>query len=262
MRLRRYEVEGLAQLGHETIVFRDDTPNLIIGPNEAGKTHLMLGLCGMFFGLEHPERMKPWNGPATMHGSLDFEDDDGETVHLDRDYTDDTVTVQMNGQQWSARWDGKAADTERFLQSLDQWLGFREQSIFTATTFIRQAEMTSAELKGVAPEIKRLITGTMEASYERVLNDLNVSLDGLRRPQGVRKEGRLERQQETVRRLEGQRRAARERQDRIRRLRQVRAGLAAEIAQKEAQETRLREQMKVVGNLEELEARQLQLRQQ
>lgn len=262
MRLRRYQVEGLAQLEHETIVFRDDAPNLIFGPNEAGKTHLMLGLCAMFFGLEQPERMKPWNGPATMHGTLDFEDEDGETVHLERDYTDDSVTVRMNDQQWSARWDGKAADTERFLRSLDQWLGFREQFVFTATTFIRQAEMTAVGIKGVTPEIKRLITGTMEASCERVLADLNESLDGLRRPQGARKESRLERQQETVRRLEGQRRAARQRQDRIVQLRQVRARLAAEMNQKQEHEARLREQMNFVGNLEELEARQLQLRKQ
>ncbi|HEY8685934.1 MAG TPA: AAA family ATPase [Chloroflexota bacterium] len=262
MRLREYEVEGLAQVEHETIVFRDDAPNLIVGPNEAGKTHLMLGLCGMFFGLEDPDRMKPWSGPTTMHGSLHFEDEAGETVYLDRDYTDDTVTVRTNGQQWSARWDGKAADTERFLRSLDGWLGFREQSIFTETTFIRQAEMTAAEIKGVAPEIKRLITGTMEASYERVLTDLNETLDGLRRPPGVRKESRLERQQETVRRLEEQRRAAQERQVRILRLRQIRDRLAADMQQKGVQETRLQEQMNLVGNLEGLEARQLQLRKQ
>jgi uncharacterized protein YhaN len=260
MRLRRYEVKGLAQLEHETIVFRDDAPNLIGGPNDAGKTHLMLGLCGMFFGLDHPDRMKPWNGPATMHGSLDFEDEEGETVHLERAYTDDTVTVRTNGRQWSARWDGKAADTERFLVSLDEWLGFREQSIFTATTFIRQTEMTTAEIKGVAPEIKRLITGTMEASYERVLSDLNENLNGLRRPPGGRKESRLERQQEIVRRLEGQRRAARERQDRMLRLRQVRDRIAAELQQKEGQEAGLREQMDLVGDLEGLETRQLHLR--
>jgi uncharacterized protein YhaN len=262
MRLRYYEVEGLAQLAHEKIVFRDDAPNLIIGPNEAGKTHLMLGLCGMFFGLESPDRMKPWNGPTTMQGALDFEDEHGNPVHLERDYTDDTVTVQADGKQWTAKWEGKPADTERFLSSLDEWLGFREQSIFTATTFIRQSELVTAEIKGVAPEIKRLITGTMEASYDRVLKDLNETLDGLRRPQGVRKESRLERQQETLRQLEGQRRAARERQDRIFRLRQIRGRLATDIQQKAVQEGRLQEQLQVVGNLEGLETQQTRLRQQ
>jgi DNA repair exonuclease SbcCD ATPase subunit len=262
MRLRRYEVEGLAQLEHEKIVFRDDAPNLIIGPNEAGKTHLMLGLCGMFFGLENPERLTPWHGAATMHGSLDFEDERGNPVHLERDYADDTVTVQADGKQWTAKWEGKPSDTERFLSALDEWLGFREQSIFTATTFIRQAEMVTAEIKGVAPEIKRLITGTMEASYERVLKDLNETLDGLRRPQSVRRECRLERQQEDLRRLEGQRRAARERQDRIFRLRQIRDRLATDIRQKAEQEGRLQEQMDLVGNFDQLEAQQTRLRMQ
>lgn len=260
MRLRRYEVEGLAQLEHETIVFRDDVPNLIIGPNEAGKTHLMLGLCGMFFGLENPERMKPWHGSPTMHGTLDFEDEDGNPVHLEREYTDDTVTVRADGKQWTARWEGKAAQTERFLSALDAWLGFREPSIFTATTFIRQAELLTAEIKGVAPELKRLITGTMEANYERVLKDLNETLDGLRRAQGIRQESQLERHEEALHRLEGQRRAARDRQDRIFRLRQIRDRLVTDLQQKVVHEGRLREQLELVGNLDQLESRQTRLR--
>lgn len=262
MRLRSFEIEGVAQLEHETIVFRDDAPNLIIGPNEAGKSHLMQGLCGMFFGLESPERMKPWYGPATMRGSLDFEDDRGNLVRLERNYADDTMTVHADGTRWTVNWGGKQADMERFLSFLDAWLGFREQSIFTATTFIRQAEMVNAEVKGVAPEIKRLITGTMEASYDRVLKDLNQTLDGLRRPQGVRKESQLERQQETLRQLEGQRRAARERQERIFRLRQIRDRIANEIEQKAIQEGRLQEQMDLVGNFDQLESQQVRLRKQ
>jgi hypothetical protein len=120
----------------------------------------------------------------------------------------------------------------------------------------------TAEIKGVAPEIKRLITGTMEASYDRVLKDLNETLDGLRRPHGVRKESQLERQQEALRQLERQRRAARERQDRISRLRQVRDRLATDIGQKAIQEGRLREHMALVGNLDQLETQQTRLRTQ
>ncbi|HEX6509168.1 MAG TPA: AAA family ATPase [Chloroflexota bacterium] len=262
MRLRCFEVEGLAQLEHERIVFRDGAPSLIVGPNEAGKTHLMLGLCGMFFGLDDPEKLKPWSGPDTMRGVLDFEDANGHPVHLERDYLSDTVQVGADGEQWTARWDGKGGEAQRFLDELDSWLGFREPSIFLATAFIRQSEVTAAEIKGVAPEIKRLITGTVESSYERVLKELNDSLDGLRRPAAVRKESRLERLQESLRQLEAQRRGAHEREDRILRLRQIRDRVAADVEQKAQQEQRLVQQLEIVGNLEQLEGQQSRLRKQ
>ena len=262
MRLRKYDVEGLAQLERETIVFRDDGPTVIIGPNEAGKTHLMLALCGMFFGLEHPVRMKPWHGPSTMHGSLEFDDDAGTAVRLERDYTDDSVTVHTGDTRWTARWDGKQADTERFLRALDEWFGSREQSIFTATAFLRQGELTALDMKSVAPEIQRLMTGSMTAGYDPVLANLRGGLDGLRRPMGVRKEGRRERQEEVLRGLEAGRRAARERQDRILRLRQIRERLAGDLEQKMAQEGRLKEQVDLIGNVDGLASRQSQLQKQ
>jgi DNA repair exonuclease SbcCD ATPase subunit len=197
-----------------------------------------------------------------MRGVLDFEDGDGRPVHLERDYLSDTVLAVTNGTQWTARWDGKPAEAERFLSALDAWFGFRDAAVFTSTAFVRQSEVASSEIASVAPDIKRLIAGAVEVGYDRVVQELSDELDALRRPVGVRRESRLERLQETLRQLEGQRRSARERQDRIVRLRQLRGRLEDDIEGKAQQKERLREQLELLENLEDLEAHQSRLRRQ
>ncbi len=193
MRLRRFTVDGFAQLDHIDIEFRDEAPNIIFGLNETGKSHLMQAFHGMFFGIEHPHELLPWSGKQTMRGVLDFIDGQNRLVRLERDLTGNDVRVSIADESpWEGKIKGSTADARRFAECLQAWFGFRDRSLFTSTTFVRQADVTLRESHSLAVQIKELITGTDGTSYEDVLAQLGKHLDGLRRAPGKRNDREIE----------------------------------------------------------------------
>lgn len=235
MRLRKLHVQGFAQLENVEIDFRDVTPNLIIGANEAGKSHLMKALYAVLFGLDKDERERyiPWTGEPTMLGRLDFVDESGQLVGLERNFVTNQVTIAEGDE---APWSVKAGPKDRvaaaqgYFECLERWLGFRDTKIFEATTFVEQSEVVQASMGGIAPEVKSLITGSGEADYEDVLKDLEKRLDGLRKktPQ-MKKPRELEVKQQELLELQGGFDAASKQHDAIAGLKQRQEQLSADI---------------------------------
>lgn len=274
MKFRRLEVEGFAQFGRLDINFLDDAPSLIVGPNEAGKSHVMHAFYGMLFGLEQPERFKPWtHDTGPMRGALEFEDDEKRSVRLERSFGTSEVTVRTAERlPWTARMGPGApiAEAERYYSALERWLGFGDAKVFTATTFVHQSEVAQASLNGAAPQIRNLITGTGDADFERALADLRQELDTLRTAHKKRSPRLLEQKEQELNEMETLYRAAGERQARIARLQERQKGLrvaiesqSAAVHEKRAFWDRVRkvvEQEALVTQLqEELDAIQLRL---
>jgi uncharacterized protein YhaN len=188
MKLSRFTLDGFAQIDHLEIDFSDAEPNLIIGPNESGKSQLMRALYGTFFPLDQAELSVPWVGEGEMHGVLEFIDDEERKVTLTRDLRSDHVTVSVGRDD---PWDSVVRPVksgDRFQTQLDHWLGFRSPKLFTSTSFVRQTDMMAAELNGISGQVKQIITGTGDADYDKVLKNLDKKLDELRRkPNGKAK---------------------------------------------------------------------------
>ncbi|HVX30293.1 MAG TPA: AAA family ATPase, partial [Nitrolancea sp.] len=186
MKFLRFRLTGFAQLQEVALNFAEDAPSLIVGPNEAGKSHLLTALIGTLFGLTPAETDAciPWNGEPSMCVSLDFEAN-GEPISLVRHFLDERVEVITDGDtiySGRGRTFGRGiAEDQRYRELLAGWLGFSEMEIFRDLVFVEQDQLGDGRLGKQAPEIKRLITGSHEASYETALADLTDDLDRLKK---------------------------------------------------------------------------------
>ncbi|GAC1510895.1 MAG: hypothetical protein NVS2B16_11540 [Chloroflexota bacterium] len=199
MKIMRLVVDDFAQLDHVEIDFHEGSPNLISGPNEAGKSHIMQALYGVFFGLDDPEQYRPWfRHDSVPRARLEFGTDAGVHVRLDRDFQSHRVTVEQEGEPaWSTVVGPhtRIADEERYYTCLQRWLGFVDARVFTATTFVRQSDVVGASLSGIAAQVKFLITGTRDSNSDRGLATLRKELETLGGP-GVGAPPRLIEQKE------------------------------------------------------------------
>ena len=194
MKLEHFCLRGFAQ--HETIdlQFQDGSPNLIIGPNEAGKSNLMRAITGTLFGIPSPELLTPWNGDAHMIGILTFIADQ-DRIEVERRFLDQQVVVRVNGDQvYEGRGlvERRTQEDRRYQSMLHDWIGFTEHDVFLRTVFVGQDRVQDQSLGEFTAQIKRLISGTVEANYETAISDLEAELDTLIKLPGKRSDRRQE----------------------------------------------------------------------
>src|SRR6185437_3054123 len=110
-----------------------------------------------------------------MRGELRFEAD-GQQITLIRQFRENSVEVIADGiSLYRGRGlpGRRTAEDERYREMLSRWIGFGEMEIFRSVVFVEQDQLQDDRLAQRAPEIKRMISGSREASYETALNDLN-----------------------------------------------------------------------------------------
>jgi uncharacterized protein YhaN len=168
MRLIRVEIEGFGSLRGLDLRF-GPAMNLVVGPNEAGKSTLqeaiVTGLYGLESGdrraalVERTDRWRPWQGGG--YGlALEFELEDGSKLRIERDLDAETVRVADLG---------TGADlTERFER--DPWGGLQvgrhllgiSRDIYTNTACISRSEVMRLEDAG---SIKEAIAALADSAH-------------------------------------------------------------------------------------------------
>jgi len=168
MRLTRIEVEGFGALQGMDLRF-GPTMNLVVGPNEAGKSTLqeaiVTGLYGLETGdrrsaiVERTDRWRPWEG-GSFGLALEFELDDGTRLRVERDLDADSVRVLdlANGAELSDRFE---RDPWGGLQVGRQLLGI-SRDIYTNTACISRSEVLRLEDAG---SIKEAIVALADSAH-------------------------------------------------------------------------------------------------
>lgn len=194
MKLLDFRLCGFAQHRDTFVSFRDRTPTLIIGPNESGKSQLLTGLMGTIFGLSSWERFAPWSGEPALRGDLRLKVDDHD-IEITRQFAKSEVTVIQDGEQI---YRGRGLSThhtqedERYQRLLGGWFGFTDLDLFRSVVFIAQDQLADRQLSQRSAQIKRLISGSREASYESAIADLEKDLNRLKRQPGKRIDREIE----------------------------------------------------------------------
>lgn len=157
MRLLRFVVCNFAQIERLEIEFPPNNIALILGPNEAGKSHVVQALFGILFGLPSSGRFAPWNAAgAQMSASLQFSIKDDVQVTLDRNFETNVVTVAADGgDPWTAALGDAAApsDLTHYNDLLVLWLGFADPEIFLGTGFVTQGRLAGLDLGTITTRI-------------------------------------------------------------------------------------------------------------
>jgi DNA repair exonuclease SbcCD ATPase subunit len=168
MRLIRIEIEGFGVLQDMDVHF-GPAMNLVVGPNEAGKSTLqeaiVTGLYGLESGdrraalVERTDRWRPWQGGG-FGLALEFELDDGARLRIERDFDAEAIRVVdlRNGAELTDRFD---RDPWGGVQVGRQLLGI-SRDIYTNTACISRSEVLRLEDAG---SIKEAITALADSAH-------------------------------------------------------------------------------------------------
>jgi uncharacterized protein YhaN len=159
MRLSRIEIEGFGSLQRMDLRF-GPTMNLIVGPNEAGKSTLQEAIVTGLYGLssgdrarpalaERADRWRPWEG-GNFGLALEVVLEDGTQLRIERDLDAETVRVfdVSTGAELGDRFD---RDPAGGLQVGRHLLGI-SRDIYTNTACISRSEVLRLEDAGTIKE--------------------------------------------------------------------------------------------------------------
>jgi len=188
MRFERVAVEGFGPLIGFEAVLEPRRLNLIIGPNESGKSSLATAMAATLFGFashEEEQRARPWEG-APHRATLVFEAA-GQRYRARRDFGTHEVCVERLGPageqveavlfRGAANPRGRSPELEQYEILLRSWFGFTEARLFRESCFVHE---NSLETK-ISPELRHLISGAVEADYQEIQVALLDRLDALTR---------------------------------------------------------------------------------
>src|SRR5947209_20082213 len=181
MRLSRIRIDGFGSLQGMELRF-GPAMNLVVGPNEAGKSTLQEAIVTGLFGLQssqrsrgtvvdHAERWRPWQGGA-FGLAIEFELEDGTHLRVERDLDSEGVRVLDldSGADLSDRFQHNGAagvDIGRQLLGISR-------DIYTNTACISRSEVMRLEDAG---SIKEAIVALADSAHpdrtaQRVLDRL------------------------------------------------------------------------------------------
>ncbi len=210
MILRRIAVKRLGRFREAQFGFSHGL-NVVIGPNEAGKTTLCLALVlGLF--VKPTTRASKWLGFASWSDlqpfwvELELEDDKGGNYLLTKDFG--------RGLSQLICPDGKrTVESDDVHRRLAELTGLDSEEIFRSTIYVDQAELEKIQARRVGDALEGLVSGAPDDSRAMaVLERLDAAVrrleQGLDRPS--RNLGDLARAQQEVSRLEDELKRARE----------------------------------------------------
>ncbi len=176
MILRSIEMENFGRFRGQTVEFRRGL-NLVIGPNEAGKSTIAEAVPAVLFGTDRLERFKPW-GRNACSATLFFEGG-GRTIQVKRNLvTDDVELVERDDlYQPLSHFSGKvplrgrSSSCREYRELLESLIGISDEKLFRATYFFghRPQEWSDDEL---AQKLRTLVSGTAEVDYADILDSL------------------------------------------------------------------------------------------
>ena len=176
MILRSIELESFGRFRGQTVEFRRGL-NLVIGPNEAGKSTIAEAVPAVLFGTDRLERFKPW-GRNACSASLFFEGR-GHTVEVKRNLLTDEVELVEKDDLYHIRSQfsgnaplrGRSASCREYRELLEKLIGVADERLFRATYFFGHHPQSWCGDE-LALKLRTLVSGTAEADYAEILDTL------------------------------------------------------------------------------------------
>lgn len=188
MRLERVHIEGFGPLSGFDIALEPKRLNLLLGPNESGKSSFAAAVTATLFGhasAASEALAKPWSA-ARYAATVTFESA-GVRYRVARDFETHAVRVErlrgVGDEVDSLLFDGTAnprgrtPERAQYDELLRGWLGFSDAALFAQSCFVHENALETQ----VSPELRHLITGAVEADYQQIQEALHGRLDGLTR---------------------------------------------------------------------------------
>ena len=189
MILRRLRVRRFLGLADQAVEFAPGL-NVIVGPNEAGKSTLRHAIRTALYGnpqatsAKTRDELRTWGETDAPDLYLEFEVD-GSGFALYKDYAARTIKLNGGGKTW---------DSHKLVQEeLAAALGLPSAELFEATAQVAQAELERIHLTSIARELSRLVGGggedvtTAIRRLEQRIRDMERGSRGVARDPGALK---------------------------------------------------------------------------
>jgi uncharacterized protein YhaN len=154
--LRRLRARRFLGLPDEAFEFAPGV-NVVIGPNEAGKSSLRAAIHAVLYGnpattsTKFRDEFRSWGAEEPPVLELEFEVD-GKRFVLSKDFATRKVTLQ---DELGRTWDQHKIVQERIAAQL----GLVTEDLFDATAQVAQAELERIHLNSIAKELGRIVGG-------------------------------------------------------------------------------------------------------
>jgi DNA repair exonuclease SbcCD ATPase subunit len=191
MKLMELFVQGFGQFGTQRTINFKDGVNIIIGPNESGKSTLHNAILASLFapGKAELDSCYSWSNPDVCKVKLTYQTSDGEIYRISRDLKSKKVLVEkQDGADFT-----EVTRTEKEAKKIiSDHVGFPEKRVFENTVCVTQGEMAALKEKIAIKQIKdiisNLITGTEDTSANKAIEILDKKIkeiDGGPRSNGI-----------------------------------------------------------------------------
>lgn len=193
MKIMELIVQGFGRFGKQRTINFKNGVNVIIGPNESGKSTLHHAILASLFqpGKEELDSYCSWSDPDVCKVKLTYQTSNGDVYRISRDLKSKKVVVEkQDGTDFT-----EVARTEKAAKNIiSEHIGFPEKRVFENTVCVTQGEMAALKDKAAIKQIKdiisNLITGTKDTSANKAIETLDKKIkeiDG-----GPRSNGRLD----------------------------------------------------------------------
>ncbi|HEX6970929.1 MAG TPA: AAA family ATPase, partial [Limnochordia bacterium] len=190
VRWRRLELGGFGPYRRVVRVEFSSGMNVLVAPNERGKSTLVAGLLGVLYGLpeEGLERFRNWEEPAAFYGELEFEVD-GVSYLLRRDFgRDEHALARRENGGWVEVASGRRQERGGRAALIERLIGIGSPELFEATFCVRQPLPGAAQLDRL---VERFVSGAGAGRYQAALEALESRLRQITRFTADRGVGRL-----------------------------------------------------------------------
>ena len=178
MILRSLELKQFGRFSDRSFEFRRGL-NLVVGPNEAGKSTLVEAIPAILFGSSDPDRFRPWGRPGECRAALMLESG-SHTVRIERDLLSDATELLEQDDLYQVRdrfsgkapWRGRSTGRADYLERLARLFGVADEELFRASLFFGQGALGIGGSDAFAARVRSLVTGAVDTDYEAVLAQL------------------------------------------------------------------------------------------
>jgi DNA repair exonuclease SbcCD ATPase subunit len=196
MRIERLQLDGFGRFDQPVETTFGPGLNVIVGPNESGKSTLREAILAILLGFEDKgaeDRHRP-RGSRRFSGEITLADDD-ERWTVQRDFESHQVVVtRRRGKESTRLYQGEANprgrtdDLAAYLDVIDGILGFTDRGLGARTLVVGQAGLETA----IDETIRQIISGSQQGDYDTVLARLEERFFALTRenPWSNRKKSR------------------------------------------------------------------------
>ncbi len=193
MKLMELFVQGFGRFGTQRTIDFKNGVNVIIGPNESGKSTLHNAILASLFqpGKAELDSYCSWSNPDVCKVKLTYQTSNGEVYRISRDLKSKKVVVEK---QYGADFTEVTRTEKEAKNIISEHIGFPEKRVFENTVCVSQGEMVALKEKTAIKQIKdiisKLITGTEDTSANKAIEIMDKKIkeiDG-----GPRSNGRLD----------------------------------------------------------------------